>query len=67
MLIGCRKPDHETETFTLKVLAVEVLPAASLAVQLTVVLPIGKVAPGAGVQVTVGFGGSTASVAVGLV
>ena len=52
-----------SETVTVKVLAAEVLPAASFAVQLTVVVPSGKVEPEAGEHVTVGEGSMT-SVAV---
>ena len=46
--------------------AVAVLPCASLALQFTVVVPIGNVEPDAGVQLT-GVGPSTASVALGRV
>jgi hypothetical protein len=51
-------------TVTWKVPGALVLPALSLAVQLTVVVPTGKVLPEAGAQVTVGLG-STESVTVG--
>src|SRR5204863_273687 len=51
-------------TVTVKVV-VDVLPAASLAVQVTVVVPIANRLPEAGTQVTVSVP-STASVAVGL-
>jgi hypothetical protein len=50
---------------TLNVYGALGLPAASLAVQLTVVVPTGKVLPEAGVHVTVGCA-STVSVAVGV-
>ena len=52
-----------SETVTVKLPLAEVLPAASFAVQLTVVVPSGKVEPEAGEHVTVGEG-SMASVAV---
>jgi len=43
-----------------------VLPTASVAEQVTVVAPNGKVDPDAGAQVTAGDAGPTRSVAVGL-
>src|SRR5437588_8250551 len=51
-------------TWTLK-LPLALLPVASVAVQLTIVLPIANVEPDAGAQLTLGFG-STLSVAVAL-
>src|SRR6516165_6114141 len=51
-LIGCRMPDHEYWTCTGKD-PVVVLPAGSLAVQVTAVVPGGKVEPDPGVQVAV--------------
>lgn len=53
-------------TVTLKVALAE-LPAASVAEQLTTVVPIGNALPEAGVQVTVGLPELATSVAVGLV
>src|SRR3954447_27059086 len=53
-------------TTTLKVFGAETLPLASLAVQVTVVVPTANLEPEAGSQVTTGFG-SSLSVAVGFV
>ena len=46
--------------------ALPVLPCESLALQITVVVPSGKVEPGAGAHVTAAIGPSTSSVAVGI-
>ena len=53
-------------TTTLNVFGAEVLPLASLATQVTVVVPTANLEPEAGSQVTTGFG-SSLSVAVGSV
>src|SRR5215207_1484908 len=50
-LIGCRIPLHGTTTLTTK-LDVATLPAASVAVHVTVVLPSANVLPEGGVHVT---------------
>jgi hypothetical protein len=46
---------------------VPVFPALSRALQVTVLVPTGKMEPEGGAQVTAGEGGPTMSVAVGLV
>jgi len=52
------------ETITVNVLGVALFPAASVALQVTTVLPTGNVLPGAGVQEAVP-GPSTSSVVAG--
>src|SRR4029450_8212606 len=53
--IGGKRPLHETITLTMNVPWLE-LPEASVAVQVTGVLPIGNCAPDGGLHFTFGFG-----------
>src|SRR3954468_23187480 len=64
LLRGARTFDHGTLTFTLNVWTPLELPALSVAVQLTCVVPSANVLPEAGVQAAVTVA-STASLAVG--
>ena len=63
-LAGSDSTGAVASTVTVKV-PLDALPTGSLAVQVTTVLPTGKVVPDAGAQLTVTPLGSSTSVAVG--